>query len=207
MARKGDHDYFAMMKETATCGDTAATMLKNVLQNYNPTTLDVSMREMHGIEHHGDDLKHQMVGKLVKEFITPIEREDIMALIDQIDDVIDTVEDVVLKMYMYNIQSIRPEAIQFADIVCKCTHELVEMFAEFADFKKSRKIHDSIVEINRLEEDGDSLYITAIRTLYEGEVDAVSAMAWTEIFTCLEKCCDTCEHTADLVANVIMKNT
>lgn len=207
MARKSGNDYFAMMRETASCAHTASTRLQEILENYEQDSLDESMVEMHAIEHHGDDLKHKMVEKLVKEFITPIEREDIMALIDQIDDVIDAVEDVVLKLYMFNIKTIRPEAIAFAEIVCRCAGALVTVFDEFADFKKSKAIHQSIVEINRLEEEGDALYIRAIRTLYEGQTNALEATAWTEIFTCLEKCCDTCEHTADLVENVIMKNT
>lgn len=207
MAKKGDNTYFQMMRETAACAQTASSKLKAILENFDPAQLNESMREMHEIEHHGDGLKHQLVAKLVKEFITPIEREDIMALIDQIDDVIDAVEDVVLKIYMYNIRAVLPEAIQFADIVCRCTEKLVTVFEEFADFKKSKKIHECIVEINRLEEDGDRLYVSAIRSLYEGNVEAVKAAAWTEVFTCLEKCCDACEHTADLVENVIMKNT
>lgn len=207
MARNTGNDYFKMMAETAVCAKGAADKLKDILENFTPATLDGSMREMHDIEHHGDDLKHQLVAKLVREFITPIEREDIMALVDQTDDVIDSIEDVVLKMYMYNIREVLPEAVRFAEIVCACAGELVVVFEEFADFKKSKKIQASIIEINRLEEDGDTLYVNAVRKLYEGDVDPVRATAWTEVFTCLEKCCDMCEHAADLVSNVIMKNT
>lgn len=207
MARKGDNDYFGMMKETAACGHDAALRLKGILEAYTPDTLGESLTEMHAIEHHGDEMKHALVAKLVREFITPIEREDIMQIIDQIDDVIDAVEDILLNIYMYNIKAIRPEAIEFAEIICQCTAELVNAFGEFADFKKSKRIQASIIEINRLEELGDSLYIRAVRALYDGKTDAIEATTWTEVYGCFEKCCDTCEHTADLIGNVIMKNT
>lgn len=207
MARKSGNDYFAMMQEMAACAGVAADKLKDILENYDQADLSTLMTEMHAIEHQGDDMKHQVVEKLVKEFITPIEREDIMAIIDQIDDVTDAVEDVVLKLYMYNIKTIRPQAVEFAGIICECCHELVNVFASFADFKKSKKIHTAIIEINRLEEVGDSLYIRAVRELYEGNVNAIEAAAWTEVYSRLEGCCDTCEHTADLVENVILKNT
>lgn len=207
MARKEEHNYFLMMKEMVDYACKAAEKLEDTLQHFDISSLDERMTEMHAIEHDGDGLKHVLVGRLVKEFITPIEREDIMDITDQIDDVIDAVEDVLLKIYMFNIQDIRPEAIEFTGIIRQCCEELRKVFEAFSDFKKSKTIHASIIEINCLEELGDALYIRAIRALYDGKTDPISTATWTEVYGCLEKCCDTCEHTADLVEHVIMKNS
>ncbi len=78
---------------------------------------------------------------------------------------------------------------------------------DFQNFRKSSTIHDNIVEINRLEEDGDRLYTEAVRSLYVNCTDPVETVAWTELFDRLESCCDACEHVANVVESVIMKNT
>lgn len=207
MARNSGTNYFEMMEEMVRCACDAAEKLEHILKNFDLSLLEQHMEEIHAIEHKGDELKHALVEKLAKEFITPIEREDIMAISDQVDDVIDCVEDVLLKIYMFNIKEIRPMAITFAGIIRQCCAELDSVFHAFADFKKSKTIHVSIIEINRLEELGDSLYVQAVRELYDGKTDPLSAFTWTDVYNGLERCCDTCEHSADLVENVILKNS
>ena len=207
MAKRQSNNYFSMLEEMATCSYHAAEELETILSNFSIDELDQNITKLHAIEHRGDGLKHDLVSKLVREFITPIEREDIMAIANEIDDVTDAVEDVLLRVYMYNLQSVLPDAIVFAGIAKQCCNELLSVLKDFTDFKKSKTIHNSIIELNHLEETGDNCYINSVRNLYISDVDAKSAAAWTEIYRCLEKVCDTCEHAADLVENVIMKNT
>jgi len=196
-----------MLEEMANCSYHAAEQLETILTDFNIDELDQNMANLHAVEHQGDGLKHDLVSKLVREFITPIEREDIMAIANEIDDVTDAVEDVLLRIYMYNLQEILPNAITFAGIAKQCCNELLSVLKVFSDFKKSKTIHESIIELNHLEETGDNCYLNSVRHLYTSNIDAKSAAAWTEIYRCLEKVCDTCEHAADLVENVIMKNT
>ena len=207
MFKSKGNDYFAMLEEMASCSYRAAEQLELVLQNFNLDELDENMKKLHAIEHEGDILRHNAVAKLAKEFITPIEREDIMDITDHIDDVTDSVEDVLLKLYMFNVKSIYPDAIEFAAIIKKCCKELQRTFENFSDFKKSKTIYEAIIELNVLEEDGDELYIAAVRRLYTSDAGAKEVAIWTEIFNCMEKVCDTCEHAANLVEHVIMKNT
>ena len=207
MAKKNEHNYFNMLVEMVECSSRAADLLEKILKDFKIDSLNTYLKELHAIEHEGDNLKHRLVEKLVREFITPIEREDIMAITSQIDDVTDTVEDVLLKIYMFNLQTIDPNAVKFVDIVKQCCQALLNVFKEFSDFKKSKNINTFIIELNRLEEEGDALYMDAVRALYTSDVGAKESAAWTEIFNVLEKCCDTCEHTADLVEHVIMKNS
>ena len=148
-----------------------------------------------------------MMQELSKAFITPLEREDIMQLIQYIDTVTDAIEDVLMRAYMFNVQSIRDEALDFAKLIVKCCDTMKDAMKEFHNFRKSGSIHESIVEINRLEEEGDKLYMKAVRKLYLGSKDPVELMVWREIFDRLEKCCDACEDVANVVESVIMKNS
>lgn len=207
MARKHENDYFAMLVGMAECAAKAAVKLEEVLENFHVDDLPRLMDELHAIEHAGDEQKHTLVQKLAKEFLPPIEREDIMAIAGKIDDVTDSVEDVLLKIYMFNIQTIHPGAVEFAKMIVRCCNELVSTMKEFANFKKSRTIGEAIIELNRLEELGDELYIKGVSELFRSGGDMLEIVAWKEVYACFEKSCDMCEHVANLVENVIMKNT
>lgn len=207
MARKKDNNYFEMFVDVADYSVQAATMLHQVLTNYDPDELSVILENMHNIEHAGDAKKHDLTKKLASEFMTPIEREDIMQLSEEIDNVIDNIEDALLRAYMFNISEIRSEALEFTETIVKCVSALRETLIEFEHFRKSPTIKNTIVEVNRLEDVGDEIYIRAMRRLYTENIDSISVMSWTVMFDQLEKCCDTCEHVADIVSGVIMKNS
>lgn len=207
MAKEKGSNYFSMLEAMAECSCRAAKELERILLDFNLDLLDRDMEKLHAIEHEGDEQRHELVNRLVKEFITPIEREDIMAITDQIDDVTDSVEDVLLRIYMFNIQSIQEDARTFTGIITKCCEELLHVFREFGSFKKSKTLRESIIELNRLEEQGDALYISTVRKLHTTRSDAREIAAWTEIYYRMETVCDTCEHAANLVEHVIMKNS
>ena len=162
--------------------------------------------EMHTIEHTADGVKHEMMTQLLKEFLPPIEREDIMELSHTIDEVTDAIEDVLMRMYMFNITELRSEAKEFATVIVNCCDALKDMVAELPNFRKSTTLRERVVAINGLEEQGDRLYTLAMRRLYTEEKDAVAVISWTTMFDRLEKCCDCCEHVADVVERVVMKN-
>ena len=207
MAAKQKNNYFHMMKAMVACALEAAEMLDETLHSFSTDALVAKLHELHEIEHRGDRLKHDLVNNLAKEFITPIEREDIMAIASQIDDVTDALEDVLLKISMFNIQSIPETAKAFASLITQCVRALLVVMSELEDFKKSKTMHASLVELNDLEEQGDKLYYQGVRELFVNRTDPLLAMSLTDVYAYLELCCDTCEHTADLVEHVIMKNT
>ena len=100
MGRKKDHDYFAMLVEGVNYACEAATMLKTTFENFEPEKLQENINKVHHVEHTADMAKHDMMEKLVKEFITPIDREDILELADVIDDVTDDLEEI---LYDYHL--------------------------------------------------------------------------------------------------------
>lgn len=205
--RKKDNYYFDTFVELVEYSCKAADLLNQIMINYDAEHIKKKMEEMHMIEHSADEARHKMIQKLVREFITPIEREDIMAMADFIDTVTDSIEDVLMRMYMYNINKVTEHAQEMTEIIVKCCYLLKSAFDEVPNFRRSKKLHELIVEINRLEENGDALYTEAIRALYLSSANYKEIVAWDNTYHYLEKCCDACEDVADVIENVIMKNT
>lgn len=200
-------NYFELFVEMTQVSAKAVEKLESLLTQFDPNTLQDQLNELHHIESEGDQRRHTLLEKVAKDFITPIEREDILTLANVIDDVTDSIEDVLIKIYMYDIKKIEPAALSFVKIVHECCSVLCDVMLEFGNFKKSKTIKDSIIEINRLEETGDRLYIETVHAMYAQKGDAQHIGAWTRVYDTLERCCDACEHAADVVRNVIMKNT
>ena len=205
MARKNENNYFTMFEEAVSYSCKAADMLKEDFTDFDPSRLAVRIEEMHHIEHTADIAKHELMEKLMKEFITPIDREDILELSNALDDVTDSLEDVLLQLYMFGIISLREDSLTFAAIINDCCHALKKLMLEFENFRKSKVIKDMIIEINHLEENGDRLYTEAMHRLYTKTPDTLEVLSWTTIYNCMEKCCDKCEDAADVVEAVILK--
>ncbi len=207
MLGKKENNYFEMLAELVDYSCDAANLLHSTLLNFDVNSIEDKINEMHTIEHTADIKKHDMMNKLSKEFITPIERGDIIEMAHFIDNVTDALEDILTRIYMFNIIDIRKEALDFANVIIKNCKELKKIMKEFHNFKKSSEIHKLIISINDLEEDGDRLYVSSIRNLYTTSKDPIELMTWTDTFKYFERCCDACESVANLVESVMMKNS
>lgn len=207
MLGKKENNYFNMLAELVDYSCEAANLLQNTLVNFNINEIEERIREMHNIEHEADVKKHDMMNKLAKEFITPIERGDIIDIAHYIDNVTDDIEEVLTRIYMYNIREIKKEAIDFSNIIINNCNGLKKIMREFYNYKKSVEIQKLIININDLEEEGDRLYFSTLRNLYTTSKDPIELMTWTDTLKYFEKCCDACESVANLVESVIMKNS
>ena len=207
MAKVQDSYYFDTFLSCTEDACKAAHVLEAVMQDFHPDEIRRKIDEIHKIEHSADEKKHALQGVLVKAFITPIEREDILTLSRNIDDMVDKIEDVLQRIYCNNIQAIRPDALEMARKVIQCCEEVKVLIEELADFKHSRRLHEQVVKINDLEEQGDRLFLASMRTLHETCTDAIEVIAWREVYHYLESCMDACEHVADTVETVVMNNT
>ncbi|MGI5985550.1 MAG: DUF47 family protein [Clostridiales bacterium] len=206
MSKKMDSFYFNNFVESAAISCEAAEMLKSVLVNFDTKSLNDNKIKIHEIEHKGDDKRHEMTQALVRAFITPIERDDILKLSQYIDDVTDSIEDILIRIYINNVTQIREDSIEFADLLIQCCNTMKEMLEEFPNFKKSKKLGELIIEINRLEEIGDDMYVKCMRDLHTSTTDPLEIIAWREIYEFFEICCDTCENVADIVEGITIGN-
>lgn len=204
---KGDKFYFDNFVECAELSKKAADYLVNCLENYNAENIEAMLSEMHTFEHNADMKKHEMNEKLAKAFVTPVEREDLDLLSQELDDVLDTLEEVLQKLYIYDIKTIEPSAIEYAKNIVKGCELLCEIMGEFENFKKSKKIRALIVKCNDIEEDCDKLYLSTMRNITKSNSDTAIKLSWYKIYDCFEACADACEHVGECVGSIIMKNT
>ena len=204
---KGDKFYFENFVATTALSKEAALYLVDCLENYAPENMRQMLEHMHEIEHRADVKKHEMREALAKAFVTPVDREDLDMLSHQLDDVTDKIEEILQMFYIYNIQSIRPDAVSFAKSIVKSCELHCTLMEEFENFKKSKNIQKLIVELNDEEEECDKLYLSSMRELTKDCTDVLLAVSWRDIYECMEACADACEHVSECVGSVIMKNT
>ena len=204
---KADRMYFENLVASAECACEAADYLVDCLSNYRPETLMDMLKAMHEYEHAGDNKKHEMSAALAKAFVTPVDREDLALISQNIDDVTDSIEEVLQAFYMYRIKTVVPEAVEFALRITECCALMKDMLVEFVNFKKPQKLHEMIIELSHREEICDALYIDATMRLADHCSDALEIISWREIYNRLENCADTCEHVGDCVDTVVMKNS
>ena len=207
MAKKQDAFYFDTFIACTDYACQAAQLLEKTMREFDPEHIKERLDEMHAVEHAADGRKHELLHVLARAFITPIEREDILLLSQNIDEMTDKIEDVLLRLYCNHIQTIRPDALEICQVVIRCCQEAKSLVGELADYKRSKTLHDHIVHINTMEEEADQLFINSMRTLHTTCTDPMEIIVWREIYTYLEKCVDACEHVADTVESVVMKNS
>lgn len=204
---KGDKFYFENFTASTALAKEAAEYLTGCLKNYDPANLQEMLQKMHEIENKADVKKHEMREALAKAFVTPVDREDLDMLSHQLDDVVDAIEEVLQKFFMYNITEINPNAIPFALKIVEACDLLCALMGEFENFKRSKTLQPLIIQLNDVEEDCDKLYLASIQELTKDTGDVAAILFWKDIFDSLESCADACEHVSECVGSVIMKNT
>lgn len=204
---KGDKFYFENFAECASLAKKAALYLVDCLENYDITNIEKMIEEMHVFEHSADMKKHEMNEMLAKAFVTPVDREDLDMMSHQLDTVLDLIEEILQNLYIYNIKTIEPAAIDYAKHLVKACDLLCEIMAEFENFKKSSKLHSLIVAENDVEEECDKLYLSTMHELTKNSTDVLTTISWYKIYDCFEACTDACEHVSECVGSIVMKNT
>jgi predicted phosphate transport protein (TIGR00153 family) len=203
---KSDRFYFENYAAAADCCSKAAAYLQECLQNYDYANIKTMLENMHAIEHEADGVKHEMTAALAKAFVTPMEREDMAQISANIDEVADFIEEVIQRMYVNRIETVMPEAIEFAGKIVECCEMMKEMLAELVNFKKPKKLHEMIITLSHKEEECDQLYLEATLKAADFSDNLLTVMFWRDILDRLEKCADACEHVGDSIETIVMKN-
>jgi len=152
-----EYSYYQAFIEVSALAVSAAKMVTGILTAYDLETLEDRLKELHEIEHAADQKKHKMMSYLYSDFLPPLEREDIIDLAGELDTTIDTIEDALINIDIYQIKEITPEMIKFMQLVEKSALSLDEAINDLKNFKKSKVIKEAIIAINRLEKQGDAL--------------------------------------------------
>lgn len=204
---KGDKFYFENFSECASLASKATSYLVECLENYDASEIESMLEKMHVFEHNADMKKHEMSEMLAKAFVTPVDREDLDMMSQQLDTVLDTLEEVLQKLYIFNIKSIEPAAITYARNLVRACDLLCDIMAEFESFKRSKKLHSLIIAENDVEEECDKLYLTTVHELIKDSKDVLLTISWYKVYDCFEACADACEHVSECVGSIVVKNT
>ncbi|MBP3867133.1 MAG: DUF47 family protein [Eggerthellaceae bacterium] len=208
MAKKSKFDYFDAFEQQAEVAAEEADILIEAIENFTTAEdLKKVLEKAHEVEHRGDDINHEIFASVSVDFITPIERADIIDLAQKLDDVTDMIEGTLQRFYMYDVHFMHPRAIEFAQIIKKSLKALRKSMDAFREFKKVKKIRAMVEDVKEQEELADALYLETIRELYTVDVDnAVRVEVWSRLFDRFEATCDACEAVADTMANIVLKN-
>ncbi|MCX7745637.1 MAG: DUF47 family protein [Clostridia bacterium] len=199
-----EEKFFDLFVEAAKKSSKGAEMLEQLMRNYN--NVNEQIKAIEEVEHECDTHVHNILKQLNRSFITPIDREDIHLIAKELDNITDSIESTAHRFRMFNVQSIKEEAIKLASLIVKCTNELNGVMLELKNMKKSTELSKKIIEVNRIENEGDDIFRDAITKLFMFEKDAVEILKWKEIYEYLENTLDACEDVANIVEGIVMKH-
>ena len=155
------------------------------------------------LENQGDELTREIIVLLNTQYITPFDREDIYELAKVIDDVVDHIEHASDLLGLYQVESRMGQSVEQCRVLVEMAEHLSKALAEL---RQLRRVEQHIVEVKRLEDEGDRIVRTAIAALFREDVDPLTVIRWKDIFESLEDAVDACETAADLVGNIVVKN-
>ena len=203
--RKSNY-YFDSFPTLAHFSVRCGEMILSYLREFDPNKLEELKDKVHEIEHQADNVKHEVTEKLLTEFMTPIDREDIFELLRLIDDVTDAIEEISLKLFIYNYQELPPSTLEFLDLTVNCMKRMEECLKHFPDFMDKEVFEPYVREVIKLEEDGDRAYITNMRNLYLNEKDGFKRHKAEAMYTMLESVSDKCREVCRYTHNIALKN-
>jgi predicted phosphate transport protein (TIGR00153 family) len=208
MARLGqvfaprDRVYFELFEEAGQNILSACDLLDRLLSGY-PDSKDLAW-EILSCEHEGDRITHDIIQRLNQTFVTPIDREDILALASALDDIVDFTEEVADYLGLYRIEAPMDQAIKLARILKAASRQIAEAMPRLRGF---RDISRYTVEINRLENEGDRITREAVASLFDGGIDPMVVIRWKDIFERLEAAIDSTERVAYILGGIVIKNS
>ena len=200
-----EEKFYVMFSQSAKNVNEAAKILRANLDSLTNKEHDVKKTEI--IEEKDDELVRNIIKELNEAFITPIEREDIYSIVQQMHNILDLINSSMHRFIMFDINESSKESVIMGDILVKTTDELVKLMSELnITGLKSKKIIEIITKINKFEIEGDKIFRKTVSDLFKNEKDPLVIMKWKEIYQILEDTLDTCQRVAILVEGVVIKN-
>ena len=197
-----DREFFDLFEEAAGNIVRAAGLLKEMLTEY-PDKAGL-VREILICEQEGDRITHDIIRRLNETFVTPIDREDILALASAMDDIVDYTEEVADYLGLYKIEAPMDQSLQMSRILRDACRQLVEAMKRLRGFDD---MSHYTIEMHRLENDGDRVVREAMAALFDTGVDPMFVIRWKDIFERQEQAIDATEHAANILEGIVIKNS
>jgi predicted phosphate transport protein (TIGR00153 family) len=197
-----DREFFDLFDEAAGNVAKAADLLDQMLGTW-PDRPELA-RQILICEQDGDRVTHEVIQRLNQTFVTPIDREDIIELASALDDVVDFTEEVADYFILYKIEAPMEQAQRMAHILVEATRNIQQAVPRMRGFKD---ISHLTIEIHRLENDGDRVVREAVASLFDDGIDPMVVIRWKDIYERLEHAIDATEHVANVLQNIVLKNS
>ncbi len=197
-----DRIYFELFEEAGQNMMRASDLLDTMLAGY-PDERHLA-QEILDCEHEGDRITHDIIDRLNHTFVTPIDREDILALASALDDIVDYTEEVADYLGLYKIEAPMDQAIRLARVLKEASAQIAEAIPRLRGF---RDISRYTVEVNRLENEGDRITREAVASLFDGGIDPMVVIRWKDLFERLEAAVDATERVANILEGIVIKNS
>lgn len=174
----------------------------------DPSSTDAQLGRLRELEHEGDAITHDTLDKLNRTFLTPFDREDIDAIARNLDEVMDYLEEAGQRIGMYGITEPREDAMRLSAIPPRAAEELQKVFTELPNYKRNKaKIRAQLVEINRIENESDAVFRTALKALFdEPEIAPLELLKWKDVYELIETAVDKCESVSHVVDGILVKH-
>jgi uncharacterized protein len=196
-----EREFYDLFEEAGANVVRAADLLERMLRDW-PESADLA-REVLLAEQEGDRITHDLIQRLNQTFVTPIDREDILALASSLDDIVDFTEEVADFMGLYRIEAPMDQSLQLSSVLlqaCRQIHQALPRLRTYDD------ISHFTVEIHRLENDGDRIAREALASLFVRGIDPMMVIRWKDIFERLEEAIDATERVANVLQSIVIKN-
>ena len=199
-----EEKFFDIFEEAADNVVKAAYAFRELVANWSLTSDKIKL--IHDLEHEGDRMTHEVIDKLNRTFITPLDREDIHALTTVLDDIIDIIQATTDRMVLFRIPATTPALLKMVDVLVQGTEAIGKAVKSLRDLKHTRRTLDFCIEVNRLENEGDKYLKAALEELFADPKDVLEVIKWKEIYEAAEFATDKCEDVANVIEGIIVKN-
>src|SRR5918995_547485 len=199
-----DEKFFDMFSAVAAITVESAALLQELLRADAPRRTAI-VDQIKRLEHEADQVTHEVVTRLDRVFITPLDREDIHLLASRLDDVMDLIDGTAHRVQMYHAGEAPEGAVLLADVVLRGTKELL-VAVQSLERNKDHAVLEACARVKRLEEEGDSLYHEWVGRLFDGSPDPLLVIQWKEIYDTLEKTLDHMEDAGNVLESISIKH-
>ena len=157
----------------------SADILKEVVGNFDADKLEERINEVHILENKADHKVHSIRNNLIKDFLPPIDREDIAVISKKLDNIEDGIDEILINFKILNIRTIKKDVLELVEILNTCCDAVNDMFLNLNNFKDIELINKKVIQINKLEEQGDRVYEKITTLLYKEDKDPINIIKWT----------------------------
>jgi predicted phosphate transport protein (TIGR00153 family) len=199
-----EEKFYDLFEELISKIEEGGNMFLEMVETYEyPPQKIAKLKEL---EHEADVITHRTYEKMHKTFLTPLDREDIYALVNKMDSIMDMTEAAAARMHLYKVKKPTKVIIDQSKILILAIEKVKLIVHAMRDMKNSKMIMEACVEINTLENEGDIVLRSAMVDLFEHEKDAVELIKWKEIFERIEEAIDVCEDVSNIVEGIVLKH-